>query len=49
MCPASGGSIPCEAADAQIGKIVEAVELGPRWEEEVLSIVSTRDEAETIR
>ena len=48
-CPASGGSIPCELADQQIGKIVEAVVLGPRWEEEVLSIVSTRDEAESIR
>ena len=48
-CPASGGSIPCEVADQQIGKIVEAIELGPRWEEEVLSIVSTRDEAESIR
>ncbi len=49
VCPVSGGSIPCEVADAQIGKIVEAIELGPRWEEEVLSIVSTRDEAESIR
>ena len=35
--------------DQQVGKIVEAIELGPRWEEEVLSIVSTRDEAESIR
>ena len=43
VCPASGGSIPCELADEQIEKIVEAIELGPRWEEEVLSIVSTRE------
>ena len=49
LCPASGGSIPCKVADQQIGKIVEAIELGPRWEEEVLSIVETRDEAESIR
>ena len=49
ICPASGGSIRCEVADQQVGKIVEAIELGPRWEEEVLSIVSTRDEAESIR
>ena len=49
VCPASGGAIPCDVADNQIGKIVEAIELGPRWEEEVLSIVSTRDEAESIR
>ena len=32
-----------------MGKIVEAIELGPRWEEEVLSILSTKDEAESIR
>ena len=49
VCPASGGSIPCEVADQQIGKLVEAIELGPKWEEEVLSIVSTRDEVESIR
>ena len=49
LCPASGGSIPCDVADVQIGKLVEAIELGPRWEEEVLSIVSTKDEAESIR
>ena len=30
VCPASGCSIPCEMADEQIGKVVEAVELGPR-------------------
>ena len=49
VCPASGGSIPCDLADQQIGKLIEAIELGPRWEEEVLSLVSTRDEAESIR
>ena len=49
MCPASGGSIPCDVADVQIGKIPEAIELGPRWEEAVLSIVSVWDEAESIR
>ena len=49
VCPASGGSIPCDLADDQIGKLVEAIELGPTWKEEVLSIVSTRDEAESIR
>ena len=49
ICPASGGSILCDRADEQVGKLVEAIELGPRWEEEVLSIVSTRDEAESIR
>ena len=49
ICPASGGSILCDQADEQLGKIVEAIELGPRWEEEVLAMDSTRDEAESIR
>ncbi len=43
-CPSHGGSIPCETADEQMGKIVEAIELGPRWEEEVLAIMSVGDE-----
>ena len=49
ICPASGGSIPCGVADEQIGKIVEAIELGPRWEEEVLSIISVKDEVEKVK
>jgi hypothetical protein len=48
LCPASGGSIRCDVADEQIGKLVEAIELGPKWEEEVLSIISTKDEVESI-
>ena len=48
-CAASGGSIPCGLADKQVEKVVEAIKLGPRWEEEVLSIVSSRDEEESIR
>ena len=27
---------------------VEAIELGPKWEEEVLSIISVKDEVESI-
>ena len=48
-CPSAGGSIPCDVADAQIGKIVEAVELGPRWEEEVLTIITVDDEVERVK
>ncbi len=43
-CPSHGGSIPCEIADDQMGNIVEAIELGPKWEEEVLAIMSVGDE-----
>ena len=48
-CPSAGGSIPCERADEQIGKIVEAIELGPKWEEEVLSVISLEDEVERVK
>ena len=43
-CPAAGGSIPCHLADEQVGNIVEAIELGPRWLEEVLALISLKDE-----
>ena len=49
QCPAHGGSIPCSLAEEQVGRIVEAIELGPAWEEQVLSIISTRDEAEAVQ
>ncbi len=44
LCPVGGGSLPCYVADEQIGKIVESIELGPQWLEEVLTIVSLKDE-----
>ena len=43
-CPAHGGSITCDAADEQVGRLIEAIELGPRWLEEVLALVSLHDE-----
>ena len=48
QCPAHGGSIPRHLADEQVGKIVEAIELGPAWEEQVLSIISAGDEVEQV-
>ena len=32
-----------------VGKLVEAMELGPRWLEEVLAIISLKDEVERVR
>ena len=43
-----GGSITCSIIDNQITGLIEAVELGPRWLEEVLTIISLKDEVETI-
>jgi site-specific DNA recombinase len=48
-CEAAGGSIPCRVADEQIGRIVEAIELGPKWLEETLSIISLKDEVERVK
>ena len=48
-CPSAGGSIRCDAADEQVGRIVEAIELGPRWKEQILTIISVKDEVERIR
>jgi site-specific DNA recombinase len=43
------GSMPCRVADEQIGIIVEAIELGPKWLEETLSIISLKDEVVRVK
>ena len=44
VCPAEGASLPCHVPDEQMGRIVGAIELGPKWLEEVLAIISLKDE-----
>ena len=44
----SGGSITCSIVDNQIGELIEAIELGPRWLEEVLTIISLKDEVAQV-
>ena len=48
-CPSSGGSIKCDTVDEQIGKIMGAIELGPRWKEQVLAIISVKDEVDRVK
>ncbi|MFC1968150.1 recombinase family protein [Chloroflexota bacterium] len=48
VCSAASGSIPCHVADSQVIHLVENIELGDRWLEEVLTIISVKDEAERI-
>ncbi|MFC2008105.1 zinc ribbon domain-containing protein [Chloroflexota bacterium] len=48
ICSAKSGSIPCHIADKQVIKLVENIELGEQWLEEVLAIISIKDEAERI-
>ena len=45
---ASSGSIPCHVADKQVISLVENIELGDRWIEEVLTIISVKEEAERV-
>ena len=48
-CPSSGGSIKCDTIDEQMGQIMSAIELGPRWKEQVLAIISVKDEVERVK
>jgi site-specific DNA recombinase len=48
-CEGAGGSIPCRVADDQIGRIVGAIELRPKWLEEILAIVSLQDEVQRVK
>ena len=48
-CPAHGGSILCHTADRHVTKLIEAIELGPKWLEEVLSIISLKDDVDRVK
>ncbi len=48
ICP-GGGSVTCPVIDKQITSLIEAIELGPQWLEEVLAIVSLKDEVEQVK
>ena len=49
VCEAEGASMPCHVPDDQIGRVIEAIELGPKWLEEVLSIISLKDEVQRVK
>ena len=44
-----GGSVTCPNIDDQVDKLVCAIELGPQWLEEVLSIISLKDEVTRVK
>jgi site-specific DNA recombinase len=48
-CPAVSGSIPCEAADEQVGIIVQALELRESWMEEVMARIALKDQVEEVK
>jgi site-specific DNA recombinase len=49
QCPSAGGSIACATVDEQMAAIIEAIELGPRWVEQVLTIISVTDEVAVVK
>ena len=48
-CRAAGCSITCRIPDEQIGRLIETIELDPKWLEEVLAIISLQDEVERVK
>ena len=48
-CPSAGGAIKCDVPDEQMGRIISAIELGPSWQQQVLAIISVRDEVERVK
>ena len=49
VCPSAGGAIACHLIDDQVRQLVGAIELGPRWLEEVLAIISLKDEVNRVK
>jgi len=49
ICSGGGGSLPCEVVDEQVKKLVSAIELGPRWLEEVLAVVNLKDDVDRVK
>ncbi len=49
VCPSTSGSIPCHFIDEQVRRLISAIELRPRWLEEVLSIISLKDEVYRVK
>jgi len=49
VCPSMSGAILCNIIDGQIRQLVGAIELGPRWLEEILAIISLKDEVNRVK
>ena len=48
-CPASGGSVPCDLADEQVGRVIEAITLQTDWIDRVMALINVQDEVETVK
>ena len=49
VCPSASGAILCRIIDDQMNELIGAIELGPRWLEEVLAIISLKDEVNRVK
>jgi len=47
-CPSNGGTVPCHVIDSQIDKLIDAIELRPKWLEQVMAILNLKDEAARV-
>jgi site-specific DNA recombinase len=48
-CPSAGGAIKCDLPDEQMERVISAIELGPMWQQQVLAIISVKDEVERVK
>jgi DNA invertase Pin-like site-specific DNA recombinase len=48
-CVNRSGSIRCAVSDGQMDRIVSAIELRPRWQEQVMAIISVKDDLERVK
>ena len=48
-CPASGGSVPCDIADEQVGRVIEAITLQTDWIDRVMALINVHDEVEKVK
>ncbi len=48
ICPAHGGSIPCEIPDQQVGEIVSSIKLPKDWEKRALEKIEAQDEVARV-
>jgi hypothetical protein len=49
ICSSTSGAILCHIIDNQMNELIGAIELGPRWLEEVLAIISLKDEVNRVK
>ena len=48
-CPASGGSVPSDLADEQVGMVIEAIALQTDWMDQVMALINVQDDVEAVR